>query len=144
MCFILRVAMAACFYLIQATALMAEETRVGSKAFTESVILGEIVSQLVRQSGGKVIHHRQLGGTRILWEAVKAGEIDIYPEYTGTLNIEILAGKSLETDEEREKFLDSLGLKMGGVLGFNNTYAIAGESYFNNIKDTLKGFEKSH
>ena len=122
---ILWAAMAAVFFLSQTPLPAAKDTKVGSKAFTESVILGEIISHSVRQAGGDAVHHRQLGGTRILWEALKAGEIDVYPEYTGTLTNEILAGEGLETEKERKAFLDSLGIRLGGVLGFNNTYAIA-------------------
>ena len=90
--------------LVESVSLVARETTVGSKAFTESVILGEIVAQVIAGSGVKVIHRSQLGGTRILWEALKAGEIDVYPEYTGTLTNEILARHGLETDREQGEF----------------------------------------
>ena len=60
---------------------IAQDIRIGSKVFTESVILGEIIAHLARETGASVHHHRQLGGTRILWDALLAGEIDIYPEY---------------------------------------------------------------
>ena len=103
----------------------ARETKVGSKAFTESVILGEIVTQLIAGSGVKAIHRSQLGGTRILWEALKAGEIDVYPEYTGTLTNEILARHRFETDKQQKEFLIGLGLQLGPSIGFNNTYALA-------------------
>jgi osmoprotectant transport system permease protein len=116
---------ALCCFVVQTTCLKALETKVGSKAFTESVVLGEIISQIVQQSGAQVIHHRQLGGTRILWEALRAGEIDVYPEYTGTLTNEILAGQTLKTKGEPAEYLESLGLRIGGVIGFNNTYAVA-------------------
>ena len=111
--------------LVESVSLVARETTVGSKAFTESVILGEIVAQVIAGSGVKVIHRSQLGGTRILWEALKAGEIDVYPEYTGTLTNEILARHGLETDREQGEFLAGLGLQLGPRIGFNNTYALA-------------------
>ena len=63
---------------------------VGSKSFTESVILGEMLRHLVRQAGIEANHRRQLGGTRVLWNALLSGEIDAYPEYTGTLMQETL------------------------------------------------------
>jgi osmoprotectant transport system permease protein len=66
---------------------------VASKAFTESVILGEIATQLARDAGANAIHNRQLGGTRLVFNALVRGEIDIYPEYTGTIVQEILAQK---------------------------------------------------
>tara|TARA_A100001037_G_C15147021_1_gene636794 strand:- start:432 stop:1916 length:1485 start_codon:yes stop_codon:yes gene_type:complete len=116
-----------CLYLVlvESTSPMARETKVGSKAFTESVILGEIVTQLIAGSGLEAVHHSQLGGTRILWEALKAGEIDVYPEYTGTLTNEILARYRFETDRQQKEFLGELGLQLGPKIGFNNTYALA-------------------
>ena len=72
-----------------------EDIKIGSKAFTESVILGEVLAHLARETGVGVYHHRQLGGTRVLWDALLAGEIDVYPEYTGTITNEILSGDGL-------------------------------------------------
>jgi glycine betaine/choline ABC-type transport system substrate-binding protein len=72
----------------------AAPVKVGSKKFTESVILSEAVVQLIRSTGALAEHRAELGGTTILWNALLAGEIDIYPEYTGTIGEEILtAGK---------------------------------------------------
>jgi hypothetical protein len=70
--------------------------RVGSKKFTESVVLGEIAAQAARPRAGSAVHRRELGGTTILWNALLSGEIDVYPEYTGTLAQEILSGEHLE------------------------------------------------
>ena len=53
---------------------------VGSKAFTEGVILGDMVTALARSSGVAVEHRRSLGGTRVLWDALLRGEIEIYPD----------------------------------------------------------------
>src|SRR5437867_12495405 len=66
------------------------EVRVGSKKFTESVVLGEIVTQMVRSTGARAEHRAQLGGTQVLWHALLAGEIDLYPEYTGTIREDIV------------------------------------------------------
>ena len=97
--------------------------RVGSKAFTESVILAEIVAQLARGAGTEVEHRAALGGSRLVFEALVAGEIDVYPEYTGTLVEELLppaaAGSSLA---ER---LAARGLAASASLGFDDTYALA-------------------
>ncbi|MCY3763567.1 MAG: amino acid ABC transporter permease, partial [Gemmatimonadetes bacterium] len=71
----------------------APQIRVGSKAFTENVILGEMVTQLAAASGAEVDHQRELGGTRVLWEALLRGDLDAYPEYTGTISQEILSGR---------------------------------------------------
>jgi osmoprotectant transport system permease protein len=67
-----------------------EVVRVGSKKFTESVILGEMVAHLVRSAGGVAEHRKEIGGTEILWRALVRGELDVYPEYTGTLSQVVL------------------------------------------------------
>jgi osmoprotectant transport system permease protein len=98
---------------------------VGSKKFTESVLLGNMAKQLIAGAGVEVEHKQELGGTRILWNALLAGEIDLYPEYTGTLRAEILAGESIpEGDAALVRALAARGLRMSGPLGFANTYAI--------------------
>ena len=103
-----------------ALALAAAATvQVGSKQFTESVILAEIAVQTLRAAGIAAEHRRELGGTRVLWEALRAGQIDLYPEYTGTLSQELLAGRS-----DLAPALQELGMRLGGPLGFEDTYAI--------------------
>jgi osmoprotectant transport system permease protein len=108
------------------TPVFADEPRpvvIGSKKFTESVTLGEIARQMLAHEGIKTSHRRELGGTRLLWSALRSGDIDIYPEYTGTIATEILQSDGMNFE----------GLKAGlakyeiGVLpplGFNNTYAV--------------------
>ena len=54
--------------------------KVGSKKFTESVILGEMTAQLMRSAGAAAEHRRELGGTEVLWQALLRGDIDVYPE----------------------------------------------------------------
>ncbi|MEJ2721021.1 MAG: glycine betaine ABC transporter substrate-binding protein [bacterium] len=100
------------------------EVAIGSKKFTESVILGEMLTQLAIDAGADAVHRRQLGGTRVLWNALRTGEIDAYAEYTGTLLREILAGRRLENDRSLEVLLRNEGLRMSRPLGFNNTYAL--------------------
>ena len=73
--------------------------RIGSKTFTESVVLGEIASQLMADAGIAATHRRELGGTQVLFHALEADELDIYPEYTGTITGEILAGKKIRGEE---------------------------------------------
>jgi osmoprotectant transport system permease protein len=104
--------------------------RVGSKAFTESVILGEMIKHLAASTGQRAHHRRGLGGTRVLWSALLAGEIDVYPEYTGTLMQEILAREGLRTKADLQHALGKRDLRMTQSLGFNNTYAIG-------VTDTL-------
>jgi len=98
--------------------------RVGSKSFTESVVLGEIARLLAEDAGARAAHIRGLGGTRLVWEALLAGQIDAYAEYTGTLRQEILAAANLRTEEDTRAALRARGLRMSQPLGFNNTYAI--------------------
>ena len=86
------------FSLVFAAASQAtEKVAIGSKAFTESVILGEIARELAADAGANATHQRQLGGTRVLWNALVRGEIDVYPEYTGTIGQEIFAGNRPRT-----------------------------------------------
>ncbi|MCH7993857.1 MAG: ABC transporter permease subunit [Planctomycetes bacterium] len=97
---------------------------VGSKTFTESVVLGEVLTQLARHAGAGVAHVAQLGGTSILFQALVNGEIDMYVEYTGTIREEILAGRKLRDSDAIEATLAKSGVRMSAPLGFNNTYAI--------------------
>ena len=94
--------------------------RVGSKQFTESVLLGELALQALEHAGVAAVHRRELGGTRVLWEALLAGQIDVYPEYTGTLAEEILHG----APEPIEQALRARGVLAGAPLGFEDRYAI--------------------
>ena len=96
---------------------------VGSKTFTENVILGWMGTHLVRTEGLSATHREQLGGSRFLWEALRRGDIDAYPEYTGTLLREILAGSTVDQDALADT-LARYGIAMTEPLGFNNTYAI--------------------
>lgn len=98
--------------------------RIGSKAFTESVILAEMVAQLAANEGLEAVHLEGLGGTRILWEALRAGQIDVYPEYTGTMSEEIFAGQGVHGLAALRTKLAESGLEMTDPLGFNNTYVI--------------------
>jgi osmoprotectant transport system permease protein len=99
--------------------------RIGSKAFTESVLLGEVARLRARAVGCEARHRRELGGTRILWEALRRGEIDAYPEYTGTLTHELLDDIVPDAGvADLRARLAPLGLGISDALGFDNTYAI--------------------
>ena len=107
------------------TLAQAGSVRIGSKQFTESVILGEIASASARQAGVDTIHQRELGGTTILWRALQQGDIDAYPEYTGTLTQELLKDVAVDADIPTLRArLKPLGIGITDSLGFNNTYAI--------------------
>ncbi len=101
--------------------------RVASKAFTESVILGEIAARAARAAGVDAEHRSGLGGTRLLWDSLVDGELDVYPEYTGTIIQEILAGDPSVGGGDRRRLASALaarGIGMTAPLGFDNTYAI--------------------
>ncbi|MCF8240078.1 MAG: ABC transporter permease subunit [Melioribacteraceae bacterium] len=97
---------------------------IGSKKFTESVILGEVLTQYMNSKDFKAEHKSQLGGTRILWSALLKGEIDIYPDYTGTIIQEILSNKQINTWDELRSTLADFNVGISEPVGFNNTYAI--------------------
>ena len=99
--------------------------RIGSKIFTESVILGEIATQLLGARGVRAVHQRELGSTRVCWNALLAGGIDVYPEYTGTLAHELLPAQSSDGSEAglRDE-LARRGVVMSPSLGFDDSYAI--------------------
>jgi osmoprotectant transport system permease protein len=95
------------------------EIKIGSKKFTESVILGEMLVFLARDAGASPIHRAELGGSDILWKALLRGDIDVYPEYTGTLKAELLRG-----EPDIGQALAERGLRMSKSLGFNDSYAL--------------------
>jgi osmoprotectant transport system permease protein len=100
--------------------------RVGSKSFTESYILGEIIAQIIDQSGEARAERKfGLGGTGIMYRALESGAIDIYPEYTGTLSHVILKDPTLRTTAAIRQHLQARALTISEPLGFNNTYALA-------------------
>lgn len=103
----------------------ADDTVVGSKRFTESYVLGEIAVRAMKENNLQASHRQGLGGTIIVWQALKSGAIATYPEYTGTISEEILKSKTpLSLDEIRAR-LEPLGIGATDELGFNNTYALA-------------------
>ncbi|MFL5307563.1 MAG: glycine betaine ABC transporter substrate-binding protein [Polyangia bacterium] len=99
--------------------------RVGSKAFAESVILGEAAGLLAAAAGATVDARPALGGTRLCWDALLAGALDVYPEYTGTLREEILTGAALDDVAALRGALAARGVGFIGPLGFDNHYALA-------------------
>ena len=102
----------------------AAEIAIGSKKFTESYVLGEIAKRTLIDAGIPAQHRQGMGGTIILWEALRRGQIDAYPEYTGTIAQEILkSDRGLSRDEIRNS-LAKLGVETTESLGFNNTYAL--------------------
>jgi len=102
----------------------ADVVKIGSKKFTESVILGEMIANLIKSDGTKTKHLRELGGTRVLWNALLKGELDIYAEYTGTISNEILANQKIKSYIEIKSYLNKKNILISKPLGFNNTYIL--------------------
>jgi osmoprotectant transport system permease protein len=96
----------------------------GSKKFTESFVLAEIAKQSLEETGFQVEHRQGMGGTIILWEALRQGSIAAYPEYTGTIQEEILKRPMATSVEALREQLAPYGIGITGELGFNNTYAL--------------------
>jgi osmoprotectant transport system permease protein len=101
---------------------------VGSKNFTEQVVLGELIAQALERNGLPVTRKLNLGGTFICDGAIRAGDIDVYVEYTGTALTAILRqpiGGDRESVLERVRQAYGVaGLSVQPPLGFNNTFAM--------------------
>ncbi|MGH7725969.1 MAG: glycine betaine ABC transporter substrate-binding protein [Candidatus Eiseniibacteriota bacterium] len=115
------------FGALLATGARAEEpVVVGSKAFPESWILGELLARSAREAGaGNVTHRSNLGGTEIVYQALRSGAIDAYVEYTGTISEVILKSGGSPTLAELRAGLEGEGLAIGEPLGFNDGYGLA-------------------
>jgi osmoprotectant transport system permease protein len=101
---------------------------IGSKDFTESILLAEIVAQLLEQKGVNVVRQYELGGN-VPHEALLAGRIDLYPEYTGTCYTAILHHPPLTDpravyDTVKREYAEKFNVQVGPPLGFENTFAI--------------------
>jgi len=100
--------------------------RIGSKRFTESYILAQVLAQTSAPHTPKPPAVRQgLGNTAIVYAALRSGSIDLYPEYMGTISLEILQSKTPMALEAMNTALAPLGLGAAIPLGFNDGYALA-------------------
>jgi glycine betaine/choline ABC-type transport system substrate-binding protein len=102
---------------------------VGSKNFTEQVVLGEAIAAFLEARGFPVERRLNLGASWLCHQAVQAGEIDLYPEYTGTALTDILKRPVSNDPAEVLRTVRAdhaaLGLHVGGPLGFENSYALS-------------------
>jgi osmoprotectant transport system permease protein len=104
--------------------------RIGAKNFTEQLILGEIMAQLIeRKTNLRVERKFDLGGTMICHGALVSGEIDLYAEYTGTALTAVLQQEALAQPDATYQFVatayaEQFNLRWLRPFGFNNTYAI--------------------
>lgn len=120
--------MAGCIAMLlvpwQAASAAQRELAIGSKRFTESYLLGEILTQTAALAG-PARHVAGMGNTAILFSALRAGSIDAYPEYSGTVAAEILKLPAGASSEQMRTALADQGIGMAIPLGFQNTYALA-------------------
>jgi osmoprotectant transport system permease protein len=99
---------------------------VGSKNFAESYILGEVMAQLLEDHGFRVERRFGLGGTAMSFEALRVGDLDVYVEYSGTIEQAILKLPQSVSEAELQALLrQQFGIDLLAPLGFNNTYALA-------------------
>ena len=101
---------------------------VGSKNFTEQVVLGELVAQVIEAEGVPVVRKLNLGGTFICDRALRSGDLDVYVEYTGTsltavFHEEVNHDPALAFQQVRERYAH-VGITALDPLGFSNTFAI--------------------
>ncbi len=124
----LPVALQVAFLLLASTAFAqsSETLRIGSKRFTESYILAEVLAQTAAPfTGTPPVVRQGLGNTAIVYEALRSGGIDLYAEYTGTIALEILKSDKPMSREAMNAALQPLGLGIGAPFGFNDGYALA-------------------
>lgn len=103
----------------------AASAQVGSKRFTESYLLGAIVTETLVRAGVAAEHRPGLGNTAVLEQALASGSIDVYPEYTGTIVRELLRREERPDLDQLNAWLAPRGLKAAVPLGFDNSYALA-------------------
>jgi osmoprotectant transport system permease protein len=111
----------------------ADTLKVGSKRFTESYILGELLARTARAE-----HKPGLGNTAILYEALRTGSVDVYPEYTGTIAREILKTEEALDLAELNRRLKPLGLAASIPLGFSNSYALGTRAQIKTISELAR------
>jgi osmoprotectant transport system permease protein len=98
--------------------------RIGSKRFTEAYIVAQILAQTAAPHA-RVDVKAGLGNTAIVYEALRSGNIDLYPEYLGTIDLEILKNEAPSSLDAMNRQLAPLGLGAAIPLGFNDGYALA-------------------
>lgn len=104
-----------------------DSIRIGSKTFTESFLLAEIMAQLVEKELKIPVERKfGLGGSTMAFEALAKGELDIYPEYSGTaLKVLLKTNETLSFEEMNERFRKNYRVEWSQPFGFNNSYALA-------------------
>ena len=108
-----------------------DKITIGSKNFTENILLGEIIAQLIENKTDLVVDRKlNLGGTLVAWEALKKGDLDLYADYTGTGLMAILKKEVMYDADEvynlvQKEYNEKFQIKWLEPFGFNNTYTTA-------------------
>ncbi len=98
---------------------------IGSKSYTENMILAELVKLAGESEGLKIRHQSEIQGTQIIFQYLLNRSIDVYPEYIGTIRYEILQDPNVISVEEiRQELRKKFNLEMTDPIGFENTYSI--------------------
>ena len=119
-----RAILSLCLMCIVSLAWGEDRLRVGSKRFTESYILAEVLAQTARPHA-PVELRQGLGNTSIVFAALRSASIDVYADYTGTIDQEILGNRTRSSLAQMREQLRPLGLGVDIALGFGNGYALA-------------------
>lgn len=104
---------------------------IGSKNFTENIIMAEMMAQLIEAKTDLTVDRKlNLGGTLVCWNALTRGDLDLYPDYTGTglmaiLNMEVIKDPDQVYDIVQQEYNEQFEIKWLVPFGFNNTYAMA-------------------
>lgn len=117
-----------CFFLLSQMSshkALSQSLATGSKPFLESNLLAEIATLKLKQKNFKVEHKKSMGGTAILWRALEKGDLDFYPEYTGTVQEIILGSKKSLSNLTMRQMLAKKKIGISDSLGFDNSYALA-------------------
>jgi osmoprotectant transport system substrate-binding protein len=120
----------ACLVALSCSSSRSDRIVVGSKNFTESLLLGELIAQQIENHTHLTVERRfYLAGTYICQQAMLAGRIDVYPEYTGTALTAILkeqnsGSKELVYQRVKREYEQHFHLTLGPAFGFNDTFAM--------------------
>ncbi|XJZ25674.1 glycine betaine ABC transporter substrate-binding protein [Bacillota bacterium Lsc_1132] len=113
------------------TAKAEDKIVIGTKNFSEQLILGNMLADLIENKTDLQVDRKlNLGGTQVAFGAIKSGDIDMYVEYTGTGLVDIMKKQAVNNPQQvynivKKEFKSKYGIDLLQPLGFNNTYALA-------------------
>lgn len=137
-------------FTVYSKAMAADKIVIGSKNFTEQLILGNVLAEIIENKTDLEVERKlNLGGSQVAFSALNKGDVDVYVEYTGTGLVNILNQQPQSNPEKvydivQKEFNEKYGIQLLKPLGFNNTYALAvrqdtAEQYsLNTISDLAK------